>query len=66
MITTLKVPGMMCQHCEKSIKNALRDITGVKSTLIKLDEKTVTIEHTDDVSIDLLKKALEDIGYEAE
>lgn len=66
MITTLKVPGMMCQHCEKSIKNALLDITGVKSTLIKLDEKTVTIEHTDDVPVSRLKTALEDIGYEAE
>lgn len=66
MITELKVPGMMCQHCEKSVKNALLDITGVKSTLVDLEKKTVTVEHTDTVKVDTIKKALEEIGYDAE
>ena len=66
MITELKVPGMMCQHCEKSVKNALLDITGVKSTIVDLEKKTVTVEHIDTVTAESLKQALEDVGYDAE
>ncbi|MDD3334865.1 MAG: heavy metal-associated domain-containing protein [Eubacteriales bacterium] len=66
MITVLKVPDMMCQHCEKAVKGALLGITGVKSALVDLEKKTVTIEHIESVAVNAMKASLAEVGYDAE
>ncbi len=64
MQTTLHVEGMSCSHCESSIKETLSALEGVKEVAVDLKDKTVTVVHSDIVAIDLLKKEIEDIGYD--
>ncbi|MEG0902208.1 MAG: cation transporter [Clostridia bacterium] len=66
MTTTMKVPSMSCQHCENAVKNALKDLPGVKSVVVNLGAKTVTVEHAETQTVEGMKKLLDDIGYEAE
>lgn len=60
---TLKVEGMSCGHCAKSVEGALQTI-GAKGK-VDLDAKTVTVEY-DEAKLDqaALKAAIEDQGYD--
>jgi Cu+-exporting ATPase len=60
---TLKVEGMMCQHCVKHVKEALEKLDGVQAT-VDLDKKTATVMKPDSVSAEECKKAVIDAGYE--
>lgn len=59
----LKVGGMSCGLCAMSIERALLEL-GAKGE-VELNEKTVTITYDGRaISLDQIKKAIEDIGYE--
>lgn len=60
---TLKIEGMMCQHCVKHVKEALEKLEGVQA-IVDLDKKTATVMKPDSVSVDDCKKAVVDAGYE--
>ncbi len=64
MKTVIKVNGMMCEHCKKSVTEGLSAIEGVKSVEIHLGEKTATVEHDCDVKV--LTDCIEDLGFEPE
>ncbi|MDF2556883.1 MAG: putative heavy metal-binding protein [Bacillales bacterium] len=64
MQTVLKIEGMSCGHCEKHVKNALEEISGVQSALASHVEKQVVIEHDNDVNMDEIKAAIVEVGYE--
>ena len=64
MNTTLKVEGMSCSHCEQSVKTAVSAIHGVTDVQVNLDEKTVTVIHDENVSLDAIKNEIEDQGYD--
>ncbi|MBN2542823.1 SO_0444 family Cu/Zn efflux transporter [bacterium] len=65
-ILRLKVPGMSCQHCVSSIKNALSKLENVKSVVIDLDNKIVDIEYDGEEPEKAAIKAIEEAGYEVE
>ena len=58
---TLKVEGMMCQHCVKHVKNALEAFEGVTAE-VNLEAKEAKVEGSTDA--EALKKVVEDAGYE--
>ena len=58
---TLKIEGMMCQHCVRHVKTALEAFEGV-TVDVNLEAKEAKVEGTADA--DALKKAVEDAGYE--
>jgi len=61
----LKVNGMSCNHCKKSIENALKEI-GV-SGAVNLEEKNVVMEYDKQkVSLEKVISEIEDQGYEVE
>ncbi|MCR4798846.1 MAG: heavy metal translocating P-type ATPase [Lachnospiraceae bacterium] len=63
MEKTISIEGMMCQHCEKTVKTALESIDGVKSAEVS-HEKNNAIVHLDkEIADDVLKKAVEDKDY---
>jgi len=66
MKTTFRVPGMSCAHCEKSIKEAVSALQGVEAVTIDLAEKSVVVDHSDAVTKDAIKAAIEDIGFDVE
>jgi copper ion binding protein len=65
MKTVLKVNGMSCDHCVAHVREALEGVTGVKSAKVSLKDKSAQVNHGDGVSIDALKAAVTEAGYEA-
>ena len=63
---TVKVKGMMCSHCEMHVKQAIEKIEGVSNAVADHEKGTVTIETTGNVSIDAVKAAVTEAGYEFE
>jgi copper chaperone len=62
---TLKVEGMTCGGCAKSIKNALNGRDGVKSSEANVDAGTVSVEF--DAAViqqDGLEQAIVDAGFD--
>jgi copper chaperone len=62
---TLKVEGMSCNHCKEAVEGSLKKLPGVKSAVVDLDAKTATVTYEEGaVSVDQMKKAVEDQGYD--
>lgn len=66
MTTTLKINGMMCPHCEATVKTALESIDGVTSAEVSHESGTAVVTFSKEVSEDVLKKAVVDKGYTVE
>ena len=59
----LNVEGMMCEGCENRIKNALGTIEGVIDVSAKHDTGTVKLIARDNVTEDIVREKIEDIGF---
>ena len=62
MQTVIKVEGMMCTHCKARVEAVCKAVAGTQDAVVDLKEKTVTV--TGSVSVETLKKAIVDAGYE--
>ncbi len=62
MKKVLTIEGMMCGHCTGRVEQALNALEGVKAE-VSLDDKTATVTATEDVSEEMLVKAVTDAGY---
>ena len=63
MTKTLKVEGMMCEHCEARVKKALEAVAGVESAVADHNANTAVVTLSADVADDVLTKAVEDQDY---
>ncbi|MCR4945721.1 MAG: heavy metal translocating P-type ATPase [Lachnospiraceae bacterium] len=63
MTKTLKVEGMMCEHCEARVKKALEAVAGVESAVADHKANTAVVTLSADVADDVLTKAVEDQDY---
>ena len=63
MTKTIKVEGMMCEHCEARVKKALEALTGVEKAVADHNAGTAVVTLSADVADDVLKKAVEDQDY---
>jgi Cu2+-exporting ATPase len=63
MEKTLKIEGMMCGHCEATVKKALEAIEGVAEATVSHEAGTAVVKLTADVDNAVLKKAVEDKDY---
>ncbi|WP_068620278.1 copper ion binding protein [Paenibacillus tuaregi] len=60
---TLQVEGMSCGHCVNSVEKALREAGA--SGKVNLAAKSVEVEYNEaEISLETLKEAIEDQGYE--
>ena len=62
--TKLIVNGMMCGGCENRVKNAIKNIEGVENVAADHNTGKVIVISDNEVSEEIIKEALEDIGYE--
>lgn len=60
---TMKIEGMMCPHCQAAVTKALNAIDAVEAE-VNLEEKEAYITLSKEVSLEVLKKAVTDAGYE--
>lgn len=58
----LKIEGMMCQHCQKHMTDALNAMEGV-SAEINLEEGTAAVTAEREISMDEFEKVVADAGY---
>ena len=63
MKKTVKVEGMMCPHCEASVKKALEAIDGIDEAIVSHEKGTAEITLSKDVAADVIQKAIEDRDY---
>lgn len=63
MTKTMKIEGMMCGHCEATVKKALEAIDGVNSAEISHEAGTAVVELSEGVQDEVLQKAVEDKDY---
>ena len=63
MKKTMKIEGMMCGHCEATVKKALEGLEGVASAEVSHEAGTAVVELSADVADDILKKTVEDKDY---
>lgn len=65
MEITLHVEGMMCQHCQAHVKEALGKVAGVSNVDVSLSEKKATVKAEEGIDPDTLLKAVKEAGYNA-
>ena len=63
MEKTITIEGMMCGHCEATVKKALEALEGVISADVSHDKGTAVVALEKDVADDILTKAVEDKDF---
>ena len=63
MEKTLKITGMMCAHCEATVKKALEAVPGVTEAKVSHQAGTAVVTLASDVPNDTLKQAVEAKDY---
>lgn len=64
MSITLKLDGLHCGNCVKSVEKALNAVEGVTKATVTLDPQKAIVEGS--VNAETLIAAVDDIGFEAE
>ena len=60
---TLKVDGMMCEHCKHHVVEAIKSIKGAENVSVSLEKKEASFTIEKD-KLDDIKKAIKEEGYE--
>ena len=63
MEKTIRIEGMMCAHCEATVKKALEAIGGVENATVSHTAGTAVVSLSGDVANDVLKQAVEAKDY---
>jgi Cu+-exporting ATPase len=64
MEKTLKIEGMMCQHCQKHVHDALAAMDGVTAVTVDLEGKKADVTASKDIPTEAFAKVIADAGYE--
>lgn len=64
MNKTMKITGMMCGHCSGRVKKVLEAMAEVDEAIVSHEEGTAVLTLNAEVPDDVLKKTVEDEGYE--
>ncbi len=63
MTKTISIEGMMCEHCEMTVKKALEALEGVDSAEVSHEKGTAVVSISGAVSDDAMKEAVEAKDY---
>lgn len=63
MNKTINIEGMSCSHCSGRVEKALNAIEGVNA-VVNLEAKTADVTCSNDITEEILSKAVTDAGYE--
>jgi copper chaperone len=66
VIENLSIRGMSCERCVMSVTGALKRLPGVKAVKVSLAEQQAEISFDESVvSLQDMRQAVEDVGFEA-
>ena len=63
--TILKIEGMTCDHCVKTVQKALKSVTGVTQVEVSLPLKQAVVQSEKPLDEAAAVKAVEEEGYKA-
>ncbi len=62
----LRITGMSCAHCQKSVEKALSQVPGVYGAVVDLRDASAQVDYDDDTAtIEELTRAVAQAGYSA-
>ena len=61
---TVKIKGMSCQHCVKSVKKTLEEIDGIANVDVDLAKGEASFEETHPVDGEFIREKIKKAGYE--
>ena len=65
--TVLNVPDISCEHCQRTITNALAPVAGIRAVDVDIPAKQVQIDYDDaEVDVEQMKEILEEEDYPVE
>ncbi len=65
--TVLNVPDISCEHCQRTITNALTPVEGVRSVNVDIPTKQVQVDYDDTVvDVNRMKEILQEEDYPVE
>ena len=63
MTKTMNIEGMMCAHCEATVKKALENLSQVQSAEVSHEKNNAVVTLAEAVDDEVLRKAVEDKDY---
>lgn len=60
----VSIEGMSCGHCVNHVREALSELKGVTDVEVSLEGKYATFEASQDVTDEIIKATIEEVGYE--
>lgn len=60
----INIEGMSCGHCVKHVEAALKEVSGVGGVWMDLQGKNAVVEVSGAVTDEMLKAAVEEVGYD--
>ena len=63
MTKTIKIQGMMCPHCEATVKKALENLEQVSEAVVSHNDGTAVVTLSADVADDVLKATVEEKDF---
>ena len=65
--TVLNVPDISCEHCQRTITNALTPVEGVRTVNVDIPTKQVKVDYDDTVvDVNRMKEILQEEDYPVE
>ncbi|AWE07240.1 copper resistance protein CopZ [Lysinibacillus sp. 2017] len=62
---TLNVQGMSCGHCVKAVESGVNELQGINEVSVNLEDAKVTVAFNEaQVSVEAIKEAIEEQGYD--
>ncbi|MFZ5993539.1 MAG: heavy-metal-associated domain-containing protein [Thermodesulfobacteriota bacterium] len=63
-MTTIKIKGMSCDHCVKTVSKVLNGIEGIKNVKVSLEKGEATFDEEKPVDVNMIKEQIKKAGYE--
>lgn len=60
----IKIEGMSCQHCENRVRKSLESLGNVEIVEISAEKDEAKLKISEEITIDQVKEAIEDAGYD--
>jgi copper chaperone len=65
--TVLNIPDISCEHCERTITNALTPVEGIRSVNVDIPGKQVRVDYDDSlVDVTRMEEVLQEEDYPVE
>ena len=61
---TLSAPEIHCDHCKRSIEQAVQPLDGVSGVAVDIPGRTVTVDYADPANVAIVSAAIAEAGFD--